>query len=602
MNTENSLAQTDGVSNITITLKDSTNAFTKYNMSITVDPLINPKYSNGANFILNWSSFVSIPIKIQSQSDIYATDCQNENLISNALYNKKSSILEINFISNLSCKSMWIKFKSNNSWNQSVYSDNFIIYFDNNIIPAITNSFGPIYVMRGVPKLFPIPSDLFSDPQDFNPIYNATNWIDKDSSLTQIKVEMNNDQYYIFAQSNDTFIFCLFEIYVTNIFGRTNQYQTQLNIIRWSSKDWTEWIGPYQSNWTKWRDGYSLEKDGTCLSSVPLFSFSQLMFYKILGIMVWLLILIQLILVMKLRSLFLHSLFYVQPILVLIFSMQNVSDEMTAFASYFQWTKLDMNFMFFKEHKILRWEQSSEKMIRVQFYWQSTFHNYLFPFSLLIMSIFIIYVINNKYINWIILQKLRNIFKIYLINKSSLIIFIFLNISQFYVSNLIIDIVNFNKQIIFSLISIWVIVLAFLILMITKWKIFSAQFINEIDPAKSLNCFFINLIRNFVLSVMFALELTPIMYSLFLSIILTLQILLVLVEKQNKTNVPDEIIKEKLVLKLANVQLIVLMMVIWTLNAFPTVEIKKLWALIITEFFIFYLFVSLFVKFIKINK
>ena len=166
MNTENSLAQTDGVSNITITLKDSTNAFTKYNMSITVDPLINPKYSNGANFILNWSNFVSIPIKIQSQSDIYAFDCQSENLINNALYNKKLSILEINFISNLSCKSMWIKFKSNNSWNQSVYSDNFIIYFDNNIIPAITNSFGPIYVMRGVPKLFPIPSDLFSDPQD----------------------------------------------------------------------------------------------------------------------------------------------------------------------------------------------------------------------------------------------------------------------------------------------------------------------------------------------------------------------------------------------------------------------------------------------------
>ena len=317
---------------------------------------------------------------------------------------------------------------------------------------------------------------------------------------------------------------------------------------------------------------------------------------------VWLLILIQLILVMKLRSLFLHSLFYVQPILVLIFSMQNVSDEMTAFASYFQWTKLDMNFMFFKEHKILRWEQSSEKMVKVQFYWQSTFHNYLFSFSLLIMSLFIIYVINNWYIKWRILQKLRNIFKIYLINKSPLIIFIFLNISQFFVSNLIIDIVYFNKQIMFSLISIWVLALVFLILTITKWGIFRAQFIDEIDPAKSLNCFFINFFRNFVLSVMFALELTPIMYSLFLSIILTLQILLVLVEKQNKANVSEEITKEKLVLKLANVHLIILMMVIWTLNAFPTVEIKKLWALIIAEFFIFYLFISLLVKFIKINK
>ena len=247
----------------------------------------------------------------------------------------------------------------------------------------------------------------------------------------------------------------MFEIYAKNAYGRSNQYQSQINIIQWASKDWVEWTGSLQSDWIKWKDGYTVDDNGVWLLSLSLFSFDQFTIYKILSLIIWFLLLIHLVLIIKLKRLSFHSLFFVQPILIMIFSVQDASDEMIAFTSYFQWIKLDLNFMNFGRFKFMGWNKSTEKMMKVQLYWQSTFHNYFL--LILILTIIIIAVVNiNKYSNQsIILQKLKMLLTLAWFDKASSFIFIFLNVSQFFFSNIMNDISNFRSQNLFSIISVW---------------------------------------------------------------------------------------------------------------------------------------------------
>ena len=128
--------------------KFSTNAFTKYKMNITVDPIIRPTFQIGTSFYLEWTLSNSISINAQSHSEVEVVDCKNQNQINSVTFNTKTGKVNIDFKSYLNCRSMWVQLKSKDSWNQSVFSDKYMIYFDNGLAPAITNTFGPIIILR----------------------------------------------------------------------------------------------------------------------------------------------------------------------------------------------------------------------------------------------------------------------------------------------------------------------------------------------------------------------------------------------------------------------------------------------------------------------
>ena len=139
-------------------------------------------------------------------------------------------------------------------------------------------------------------------------------------------------------------------------------------------------------------------------------------------------------------------------------------------------------------------------------------------------------------------------------------------------------------------------------LLISKWKLLQPEFVKEMDPSNNTIYFYLNLSRNLILAAMFVFEWTMLRYSLFLAFIVILQFLLVLVQANDKNSTTDELIKERLVLRIANFHLLIIMFLIWATNIFPTENMQKLWAFTITEFFIFFLFISVIIKFIKINK
>ena len=92
----------------------------------------------------------------------------------------------------------------------------------------------------------------------------------------------------------------------------------------------------------------------------------------------------------KLKLLSIYSLYYMQTILVMMFSIENLNEGFTVFAYALQWTKFDLSFMLYNIQKLFGCEQPSNKMMRLGFNCQSTVHNYML---LIILSVAIIVLI-----------------------------------------------------------------------------------------------------------------------------------------------------------------------------------------------------------------
>ena len=603
LDTTNNLFQIENFTNMSVILRDTTNAFSKYNLTITVEPTSVPLFSNQTKFYYNWSEAISVPIQVQSQNKVDAISWINNTAIQNLSYNKNTSLLNIQFLSTQKWKPVWVKLMSNDSWNRSMYYSNYWIYFYGYSPPAITNTFGPISVNRGEGKLFPLPSDLFTDPQNSTLELSVSNCIDKSHYFTDIKLsKRNKDEYYIFAQSNDTFTSWIFEIYATNSFNISNQYRTQLNIIQWASKDWVQWNGRFQSECTKWIRGYDIDDSGVWLISSSLFKLSQFIIFRILGIIVWILIIIQLLFCIKLKLLSFYSLFYMQTILVMIFSAENVSDGFTVFAYTLQWTKFDLSFMLFGIQKQFGCEQSSNKMMRLGFHCQNTIHNYMLLIILVIVMVVAIVGIKKYLAHTIIIQKLES-FMTFIWNGSILsLILIPINISPFIIVNVIMDGINIGNQFILSLISIgaWSIIL--FILWLYSRFILSDNFINKVDPINTTCFFYLNVIRIIVLSLMFVLASNVFIYCIFTFILMTLQFSMTLIQFKDNKVLSDDLLKEKLVHRVVGAHMLFLMVIIWYANLYQTESIQKIWAFTVAEFYIFLLVVNFIIKLIKFKK
>ena len=197
LETTNNLFQIENSTNISIILRDSTNAFSKYNLTITVAPLSVPFFADQANFYYNWSQAISVPIDVQCKNEVDAIIWTNNTAINNLNYSKITSLLNIKCLPTQNWKPVWVKLMSNDSCNRIVYSNQYWIRFYDDRPPAITNTFGPISVNRGEGKLFQLPSDLFTDPQNLTLSLSVSNCVDRSSSLTKIELSKTSESEYI---------------------------------------------------------------------------------------------------------------------------------------------------------------------------------------------------------------------------------------------------------------------------------------------------------------------------------------------------------------------------------------------------------------------
>ena len=193
LETASQFLQIDNQTQITLILKDETDAYSKYHINITVDSISKVVFPQIKNFTLNWSSLIDIYLGINSSSDINIETC-DESIDPAAKYFKDNSTLELSFNSNEVWISKWYKLESIDQWSSKIYSNEFWIKFETHIPPAITNSFGPLSVNKGTPMLFKIPFDMFTDPQFSNLTLSNTNWLNQQIKNTTILIKIYEPQ------------------------------------------------------------------------------------------------------------------------------------------------------------------------------------------------------------------------------------------------------------------------------------------------------------------------------------------------------------------------------------------------------------------------
>ena len=205
-------------------------------------------------------------------------------------------------------------------------------------------------------------------------------------------------------------------------------------------------------------------------------------------------------------------------------------------------------------------------------------------------------------IHTIIIQKLNHFLVLFWNGSISSLILIPINISPFFIANLIMDGINIRHQFILSLFSIG----AWSIIILICWfywrNILNDDFASKFDWVNTSCYFYLNWIRIVVLSLMFIFASNAFIYCIFTFAWMTLQFSMTLNQFKDNRVQSDELLKEKLIHRVVNTHLLFLMFIIWSANLYQTDNTQKIWAFMVTEFYIFQLIVNLVVKLIKIKK
>ena len=416
------------------------------------------------------------PVDVSSDPNITVVNCLDYSISNFVTYIGSMHSLFINATTEYQWTNTNLRYKSVDSWGNPYYSNWFWIYLDQGHPPAVTNTFGPLSINYGVSKLFEIPYDLFTSWKNQSLQYNVGNWINIETNNTQFEIVSHNEyinssnivtQFFLSVISFDRFSVWNFPITAKNLMGGSSEYTTQLNMIVCSSKDWTDWTGPYQSDWIKWKDGFTLQSSGICLQTNSPFSSAGFDFYSILGLITWIIIVVQLIASFKLKNLSLLPISYSQTILIFLCSDENLNQNTLLYISWVQWTKLNFGFIYtLKVRSFLHCEIESEKLLNSHMYCQSTLQNYAFViFIVLVLWIISLlmkrFLINYNFFN-ISLSKILNIF---LSNRSRGRLFL-LSMTPFLLSNTINDIISAKDHLILSFFSA-IIFIIFLIYLLT---------------------------------------------------------------------------------------------------------------------------------------
>ena len=184
----------------------------------------------------------------------------------------------------------------------------------------------------------------------------------------------------------------------------------------------------------KCKDGFTLQSSGICLQTNNPFSFAGLDFYSILGLITWIIIVIQLIASFKLKHLSLLPISYSQTILIFLCSDENLNQNILSYISWIQWTKLNFGFIYSQTFQnILNCQAESVRFINARMYWQRSIQNYLIIFALILFILSMLFILKKFFINYdlicIILRKLSYIF----LSSKSQGKLIFISVTPFFI-------------------------------------------------------------------------------------------------------------------------------------------------------------------------
>ena len=272
---------------VSFKITNEKNAWTKYNLTIETAKYTSPSFGVISNITAVEGSQTKVKLDLQSSLDIQIVDWTN-NVISWIQFDKQDSILILNPTNNY-VQIQCAKLLSNDSWQNKVYSNEFTIFINKNVIlpPTLANTFGPLIIYPGKTKLFIVPDDLFISPQHLPLTYSVQvlRW----SVSTLLNANVTTSKYdnstILYLHSDDPKI-CFISMCATDSNGQSAETEVEVDAQNWASKDCVEWTSQYQNGWVKWITNYILDQAGICYLNTTSFSKSIENLFEIWGLII----------------------------------------------------------------------------------------------------------------------------------------------------------------------------------------------------------------------------------------------------------------------------------------------------------------------------
>ena len=210
LNTTNMNLQIPETTLVTIKITNSMDAWSKYNLTINVEPILIPTFGEISHISLTKNKTEKFKIEYEGNSSAIAVDCLTKTQLSWANFNYSSRELIIDR-ERMNTQNQWIYLKTYDTWNREIYSNKFYVSLLNLIPLYIGNKLGPLKMFKGEKKLFKIPPDLFisSYPQTLKLSVNVVEWSTNSQVVTKIEFSVKLNSYFLYANSNTSNIWQL---------------------------------------------------------------------------------------------------------------------------------------------------------------------------------------------------------------------------------------------------------------------------------------------------------------------------------------------------------------------------------------------------------
>ena len=273
--------------------------------------------------------------------------------------------------------------------------------------PVWTNEVSTILMFYGQEsKAVQLPDSLFIDPDGDQLKYTSTGWIE--NNLLQLRSEIRSDSniniLYLFVKKFSTGKWQI-AITATDPSDQSNTILVNFEVHNWASKGWVLWDGNLQINCKKWTDGYELETiSGAWLQIMQYQSLNFDSLYHILGIITFIVILLPICLSLFYGKITLLPIMYIQLIVAIVFSNNEVSQNIKNYFEWLQIYKLDFGFLnnIFRLNNSSLWISSNySQLSAIKIYWSGFAVNFIY--LIIVISILLV----AKYILTIYSDRLK---------------------------------------------------------------------------------------------------------------------------------------------------------------------------------------------------
>ena len=246
-------------------------------------------------------------------------------------------------------------------------------------------------------KAVQLPDNLFIDPDGDILKYSSTGWVENSllKLASRIRSDSNINILFLFVKKFSTGK-CQIAITATDPSDQSNTILVNVEVLNWTSKDCVLWDGNLQINCQKWTYGYKLETtSGAWLQIMQYQTFYFDSLYHILGIITFIVILFPICLSLFYGKITLLPIMYIQLITAIVFSNDEVSQNIKDYFEWLQIYKLDFGFLnnLFRVNYSTLWILSNYSQFSlVQMYWSGLTINFIY------LIIFISILLAAKYI------------------------------------------------------------------------------------------------------------------------------------------------------------------------------------------------------------